>query len=88
MSLLLKDFENYVLKPQREGGGNKFFGPEIKYFLCFYLIISIKSFKLLFFLISKQRFSRPTKQKRTNGIRVDETSQGSRTRELHFKARP
>lgn len=28
--LVQKDFENYVLKPQREGGGNKFFGSEIK----------------------------------------------------------
>ena len=29
VSLIESDCESYVLKPQREGGGNKFFGKEM-----------------------------------------------------------
>jgi hypothetical protein len=30
IELMRENCENYVLKPQREGGGNKYFGQEIK----------------------------------------------------------
>jgi hypothetical protein len=39
---MYENIDDFVLKPQREGGGNKYFGQDIK---CVFLIYHADSFK-------------------------------------------